>query len=121
MKLENPQEYIGKKYGNTTILKYIGKYRDNTYKFYCKCDCGREFPIKLREKDKVRHCCEVCTAKDIGLKCRTNFFYYYGEIIYIKDLSKKLNIKYETLYSRIFIYKWNMDRWAEPVKRRIVC
>ena len=118
MKIDNPQEYVGKRYGNTIIIEYIGKYRNNTYAYNCKCDCGREFLIKMREKDKVRHCCENCNAKEIGLKRRKCFVNYYGSIIHIKDLAEKLNVSYQALYARIFICKLDISRWAEPVKRR---
>jgi hypothetical protein len=118
MKLDNPQQYVGKKYGNTTILKYIGKYRDNTYKYDCICDCGNKFSIRMREQDKVRSACNKCTEKLIAKKNTKVFFNYYGEKLCLTDLAKKLNIDRANLSNRVYIYKWDMSRWVEPVKRR---
>lgn len=117
MFLENPQQYVGKKYNSTTIIEYIGKYRDNTYAYVCKCDCGKEFRIRLREKDKVRPCCASCQSKIANLHLKPKIYEYCGEKIFLKDLAKKLNIKYGTLSSRIYVLKWNKDRWGEPIKR----
>ena len=118
MYLENPKEYENKKYGNTTILKYLGKYRDNTYYYKCLCDCGNEFYIRMREKDKVRKCCTYCLSKTLNRGKKPAVYEYNGEKIYLKDLAKKLNISFGTLCSRIYINKWNKERWAEPVNRR---
>ena len=60
----NPQEYVGTKHNSTTILEYIGFYRsDKTYLFRCKCDCGKEFRIKLHKDRKPRPCCASCQSK----------------------------------------------------------
>lgn len=116
MKIENPQQYIGKKYGNITILKYYGKYRDGSCLFYCKCNCGKEFKSKMIKQDQFRTTCYACNIrKNIDFP----IIDYYGQKYSIKDLAKKLNINYHTLCSRIYNLKWNIDRWAEPVKRRI--
>ena len=119
MKIENPQQYVGKIYGNTTIIEYIGRYRDNTYSFKCKCNCGNEFYIRMRKKDKVRFNCFNCEMYVMRSKNKVKLYNYNGENLTLKELSKKLNINRSTLLSRIYTYKWNSDRWAEPVKRRI--
>ncbi len=119
MKLDNPQQYVGKKYSKTTIVKYIGRYySDHSYKYECICDCGKEFTIRLRKKDKVRTCCSSCLAKLNRPSEIPARFDYYGEKIYLKDLAEKLNINYHTLRYRIYTLKWNKDKWKEPVKRK---
>ena len=118
MYLENPKEYENKKYGNTTILKYLGKYSDNTYYYKCLCDCGKEFYIKMREKDKVRKCCLYCHMYSNRNKKHIKHYDYHGEKLTLKDLANKLNINRNTLASRIYTCKFNSDRWDEPVKRR---
>jgi uncharacterized protein YjcR len=73
----------------------------------------------MRKKDKVRHCCASCLSRQHKLPRKPAVLDYYGEKIYLKDLAKKLNINFSTLSSRIYTYKWDMSRWAKPVKRRI--
>ena len=33
-------EYIGKKYGQLTVLSKVGKTKNRKYKYKCRCDCG---------------------------------------------------------------------------------
>lgn len=109
MKIDNPQQYVGRKYGHTTIIKYIGKYRNGYCLFGCKCDCGREFRAKMREKNIIRTTCYICNTSTI-------FIDYYDKKYTMTYLAKKLDLCLETLKYRI--KNWDMSRWAEPVKRK---
>lgn len=107
MYLEHPQEYIGKRYGSIVILEYFGKYGNNTYKFYCECDCGRRFFIKLNNNQKVRKSCNSCLTKKNTLNRKCKLYNYNGEELTLKELAKKLDLKYSTLYYRLFRSKYN--------------
>lgn len=43
-----PEEYIGKKFGRLTIVKYMGKNKWNAKYYLCKCDCdNNEIIVRL--------------------------------------------------------------------------
>jgi hypothetical protein len=117
VKIYNPQEYIGKRYGSLIVLKYNGKYIDGSVQFTCQCDCGKEFISVMREPNKLRSYCINCEMKIKRKQKSIKLYDYYGEKLKLSELAKKLGIKYRTLYSRIHRYKWNIDRWAKSVKK----
>ena len=117
MKIENPQQYVGKRYGSLTVLKYNGKYIDGRVQFTYKCDCGKEFVAVMRKPDKLRHCCINCEMNIKRTKVQIKLYDYNGEKLKLSELAKKLGLKYKTLYARIYRYKYDVSRWAEPVKK----
>lgn len=40
-----PEEWIGKRFGNLTVLSYAGK-RDKAPFWRCRCDCGKELEVR---------------------------------------------------------------------------
>ena len=92
----NVNEYIGKRFGNVTIMEFYGKYRNGYYGFICKCDCGRTFQAKMYAKDKLRNYCDACSCKIIGEKSgktRTRFFKYDGELYSTKSYAEKFGVR----------------------------
>ena len=92
----NPNDFIGKRFGNVTIIKYYGRYRNGYHAFDCRCDCGNEFVAKMYQKGNIRNYCEACCYKVSGekrAKANTRWFMYDGEIYSTKTYAEKFGVK----------------------------
>lgn len=47
LKEDNITKYIGKRYGQITILKYLGKDKNSHSIYNCVCNCGKNFNVLL--------------------------------------------------------------------------
>lgn len=71
----NPADYIGKKYGHWTVLRYVGMIGCQRI-FACRCKCGKVYKRHLGNlKQGVSTQCHKCGARAAGLSTRTP---YYG-------------------------------------------
>lgn len=110
--------YIGKRFGNMTILRFYGRYRNGECVFVCKCDCGAEFHAKMVEKGKIRKSCLQCYIREFSKTSPRKpriFFEINGSKYSIKEISEKVGITKTGVRYRI--KKWEKSRLLDPKKQ----